>query len=257
MLDRVTLNHPLKPFRITPIKDLMMTTSMTIPNIRARLQEHATLRDRSVAGDYIIWALAILPPAMLMIVVALQPWIDPGMLLRDPLAVAEMSPNCCKVYYGAVSNLGVLVWMSAAAICLFAALTLLMLKKPTGDVLFFLAAGLFTAFLTIDDLFLVHENVLPAFGVPQPVTYAAYGLIGLAYLWLSRWQILENRYLLLVTALILLSVSVTVDWFFHSDHTWRILIEDGAKITGIFAWTMFHATAALNAISGQPNHRTV
>ena len=106
-------------------------------------------------------------PLVFMAAVVLQPWIDPADLLRDPLAVAELKPaECCKVYYGAVSNLGVLLWTAGAAIALFGAGLALALGRPAGEAGLLLAAGMLTGFLAIDDLFLVHENVLPAFGVP-------------------------------------------------------------------------------------------
>lgn len=196
-----------------------------------------------------IWPLSLLPPLLLMLGIAFQPWVAPGDLLRDPLAVAEMTENCCKVYFGAVSSAGVVVWSAGAAICLFAAIVLNTLGRAASKSVFMLSAGLFTGILAFDDLYLVHENVLPAFGVSQPVTYGAYGLLGLGYLALSWREILNHRFGLLAVAIVLLAISVVIDWFFHSDLALRILLEDGAKLCGIFAWTAFHAAAAWKAIT--------
>ena len=215
-----------------------------IGEMRLRLCDQA----HAAAGSRWIWAATILAPLAIMLGVAAQPWVSPGDLLRDPLAVAEMSTTCCKVYYGAISSLGVLLWASAAAVCLFAAAVLYTLARPLAEPVFMASAGLLTGLLTIDDLFLVHENVLPAFGVSEPVTYLAYGLCGLAYLLVSWREILRCRYGLLALAVVLLAASVVVDWFFHSDHPARIVIEDGAKLGGIFAWASFHMTAAWQCI---------
>ena len=106
------------------------------------------------------------------------------------------------------------------------------------------AAGLLTGLLAVDDLFLVHENVLPAFGVPQPVTYGAYAALGLAYLLVSWREILRHNVVLLGAAIVLLGTSALIDWFVHSDHPSRILLEDGAKLAGICAWAGFHVLAA-------------
>lgn len=203
----------------------------------------------NIGNDTWIWAITFFPPAILMVLVWLQPWVAPGDLLRDPLAVAEMHPDCCKVYYGAVSNLGVLTWTAGAAISLFAALILSSYGEQMKRIAFFLSAAFLTGFLAMDDLFLVHENVLPAFGVPEPVTYAAYASLGLAYLCVFWRNILENRYWMFIVAGGLLATSVTIDWFVHSDHPLRILLEDGAKLSGIFAWTTFHILAAISAIT--------
>ena len=163
-----------------------------------------------------------------------------------------MRSDCCKVYFGAVSNLGVVTWFAGAGVALFTALVLFTQGTQIKAATFFLAAGLFTGFLAFDDLFLVHENVLPAFGVPQKITYMAYALVAFAYFAFAWRQILANRYRLLVLAMALLGTSVGIDWVIHSDASWRILLEDGAKLTGIFAWTMFHVAAAWEAIAGRP-----
>lgn len=189
-------------------------------------------------------------PVLFIAAVGAQPWIDPADLLRDPLAVAELrQPECCKVYYGAVSNLGVLVWMGGAAICLFAAAVVQAQGARAQAAVFLAAAGLLTGFLAIDDLFLVHENVLPALGVSEPVTYGAYGLLGLVYLAISWREILRHNVVLLFVGVALLGTSVVIDWMFHSEHPMRILLEDGAKLTGICAWVGFHVIAAWTILS--------
>lgn len=205
---------------------------------------------RSGAGGWLSFLLLALP-TLFIAAVALQPWVDPADLLRDPLAVAELrQPECCKVYYGAVSNLGVLIWMSGAAVCLFTAAVVLAQGLGARPVVFMTAAGLLTGFLAMDDLFLVHENVLPAFGVSEPVTYGAYAALGLVYLAVSWREILNHNVFLLAAAVLFLGTSVVIDWLFHSDHPLRIVLEDGAKLTGISAWVGFHVTAAWALLAG-------
>ena len=224
-----------------------MTTDITGTFMDAR--GRAYLQDGSVHAW--VWFAALVPPVLLMVAIAYQPWIEPGDLLRDPLAVAEMKTECCKVYYGAVSNLGVMTWVGTAVACLFAAAVLAARTGHTRDVSFLIAAGLFTGFLAMDDLFLVHENVLPAFGVSEPVTYAAYGMLGLAYLALAWRPISDSHYILFAVACCLLATSVLVDWQVHSDHRLRIVLEDGAKLAGIFSWAAFHLAAAWGLLTDE------
>ncbi len=219
-------------------------TDATVFDVRRQLNRQST----SLATSLLIWLLTFVPPVILMLGVAFQPWVSPGDLLRDPLAVAEMTDNCCKVYFGAVSNLGIVLWMAGAAVCLFAAAVIVTADRTDVTARFLLAGGLLTGFLGFDDLFLVHENVLPAFGVPEVVTYGAYGLLGLSYLIFFWRQIFSNRFVMFGLAGGLLALSVTIDWFIHTDADWRILLEDGAKITGITAWISFHAIAAWSAL---------
>lgn len=217
-----------------------MTIDITGPFMDARGSDH--MRTGSV--QLWVWIAALVPPVLLMTGIAYQPWIDPGDLLRDPLAVAEMKDECCKVYYGAVSNLGVMIWVGSAVSCLFAAVVLASATGRSVDVSFLVAAGLFTGFLAMDDLYLVHENVLPAFGISEPVTYAAYGLLALAYLIVAWRPISDSHYVLFAVACGFLATSVLIDWQVHADHRLRIVFEDGAKLIGICAWAMFHLAAA-------------
>ncbi len=149
----------------------------------------------------------------------------------------------------ALSSLGIALWIAGAAVCLFAGGILLAARRGvTRYSIFLLAGGLFTGFLGFDDLFLMHENVLPAFNVPEPITYGTYALIGLAYVAVAWQQILENRYVMFVAAVGLLAASVTINWFFHSENPWRIIAEDGAKFTGICLWITFHISASAKGI---------
>lgn len=224
---------------------------------------HWVREKRSVAtepvefgSDVLVWLVSLLPPVVIMLAVAFQPWVPAGDLLRDPLAVAEMREDCCKVYFGAVSNLGILIWISGAAACLFGAAVLFARRQFSHGGLFLLSGGLFTGFLALDDMFLIHENVLPAFGVSQPVTYGAYGLLGLAYLAIGWRQIFANRFVLFGLAGGLLACSVMIDWLIHDESATRILLEDGAKLIGICAWTAFHALAAINLVLRDPHVRS-
>ncbi len=242
----------LKPFDALVIReDLVMSRNdVTSPIIRTMRSAMSATGSQS-SHAWLFWTCALGLPLLLMFSIAAQPWIAPGDLLRDPLAVAEMKTDCCKVYFGAVSNLGVLIWSSATAVCLFAAAMIIGVTGFTRNAIFLLTAGLFTGFLALDDLFLIHENVLPALGVSQPATYAAYALVAFGYLAVSYRQILQHRYLLFFVAGGLLATSVMIDWLIESEHVARILFEDGAKIAGISAWAVFHIEAAAQILKDQ------
>jgi hypothetical protein len=81
-------------------------------------------------------------------------------------------------YAGLLSGLGVLLWCATASVSLFAAA---LLKQTGADEAyrFMLAAGLVSGFLMLDDLYRLHETVLPrVLGIPELAIYAAYGLLG-------------------------------------------------------------------------------
>src|SRR5690606_15981803 len=90
---------------------------------------------------------------------------------RDPVTALDGA-----YYIGWLSNLGVVIWLVGASVCLFTAAVL----PPSPWRPFLLHAGLLTAVLGIDDLFLLHDGVLPqALGLDEGWVMGAYGL-GLA-----------------------------------------------------------------------------
>jgi hypothetical protein len=198
------------------------------------------------AADAWIYVITFIPGLLLLAGVALQTRAPIIYLMKDPFTAVQLSKECCHVYYGLVSNLGVMVWTTAAAVCLFTALLLIHLGRHGAEPIFLAAAGLFTGWLALDDFFMIHEDVLPLFGVPQPLTYAGYASAAGLYLLLSWRQILRSRPVLMALAMALLGTSVVIDVLVHSESTLHVFMEDGAKFLGILAWAGFHVNAALD-----------
>lgn len=180
-------------------------------------------------------------PALLLAVVIGQPWTDPKWMFLDALAAAEMSGDCCHVYYGFVSNLGIFLWVATSAIALFSALVFKVSGKPRDWVEFALLAGLLTGWLALDDAFLLHEIVFPIIGVPQTLVVIVY--LGLAAGYLTRsWRvILAGEVWLLGAAILSLAASLGIDQVFHSIESFYVIVEDAAKFIGIVFWASFHA----------------
>ena len=200
-------------------------------------------------------------PALLLLLVSItQSHVPFEYLSKDPLTVAGMATaanadrKCCPAYYGLVSNVGILVWWSVATVCLFAG-TLLILCRGDAvtrhDGTRLLAAGLFTGWLTLDDLFLVHEKVLPALGIPQLAVYGAYALMALAFAFYSRALIWNGRRAMFGLAIALLSTSVAIDVIVSQQSTASIILEDGAKLLGIVAWASFYIETATRLLLGK------
>lgn len=219
---------------------------------RVRISEETRATRVQWAQNGWLYGLTFVLPLVLLAIMAMQTVVPIAYLTKDPLAVAELAKGeCCSVYYGLLSNFGVLLWCATTAICLFTALLCLSKRTKISDAVFFAAAGMFTGWLMLDDFFLVHEDVLPAFGVSQPLTYAVYAGLAISYFALSWKKIITYRTNLLIAALAFLGTSVVLDVILHSESTTHILLEDGAKILGISAWAAFHIEAAYLAVSKQ------
>jgi hypothetical protein len=154
-------------------------------------------------------------------------------MTMDPvqvLAGLKGNPFC-----GCLSNFGVLLWCSAAAVCLFSAACLLTEGKSEASQ-FLLYSGIITLILMVDDFFLFHEIVFPRIlGVAGDILFLSYFLIIVTYLYRFHRFILQTEYLLLVLAFILLGISFTAD-IMPFRIRGQFLVEDGSKFLGIVAW---------------------
>ncbi len=193
-----------------------------------------------------VYAVTLVPVLVLLAAAWFQPFVPIGELMRDSLLVAEVSQDCCHIYYGAISNMGVLLWASAAAILFFAALVVALMggQQHRNYVVQFALGGFLTTLLCIDDFFLVHDIILPKLGFSETLAYVVYASFAAIYVWYARVEILGARWPMFLLSVGCLALSVKIDVFFNVDNDFRLLIEDGAKLVGITAWLSFHAEAA-------------
>lgn len=201
---------------------------------------------RAIRSTPWIFAFLLIPTLALLCAVVLQPWVPVAYLLRDPLAVAEEATECCSVFYGLVSNLGVILWIASGTACLFTAIQVCLARQQSNALAFLIAGGLFTLWLGMDDLFLVHEDVLPTFGVSERVTYSVYAAAGIAYLLVAWRRILAARLSLFLSAGGCLGASMGIDAVVHDEADMRLILEDGLKFIGIVLWAGFHLASALS-----------
>ena len=193
---------------------------------------------------------------------------------RDPSAVLEL-----PFYVGGMSQAGIPLWAASAALCLFCARLVWNRTglEETGK--FLLSSGLLTSLLCLDDLYLLHEQVLPDYiGVPQTVVLAGYGVAVLAYIVRFRKTLLATDVVLFAMALFMFAGSVILDMVptmmreladidpialvetnapagsgkrasslaqdLHS------LAEDGMKLGGIVFWLAYFGRVGAQALGG-------
>jgi hypothetical protein len=160
----------------------------------------------------------------------------------DP--VAEFN---APMYIGLVSNFGVLLWCAAASVCLFGGWLALIRTGHRESALFLICAGLVSSLLMLDDLYLLHEEVLPDhLFIPQKLVFAGYGCLILTFLFRFRQIILTTDFMLLFIAFGFFAISVFVDLFVTPEEFFifgslpgRDLIEDGFKFLGIVTWALY------------------
>jgi hypothetical protein len=201
------------------------------------------------------YVVSIVAPTFLVIAV-LATGVEPWIVLRDP--IAAMGGDATQLYYGMLSNLGVLVWAAAGSICLFVALTDRARLSADGWQ-FLLFAGILTLILTLDDLFMLHENL------DGPWIYAPYLIAIMFYLYRFGDLILSLDTALIVASLAFMAMSVAVDILIEIRSQWLSgqtglggidrgrsrptslgigFMEDVFKFLGICCWAVFHVRAA-------------
>ena len=190
-------------------------------------------------GSYSHLVFAFLFGIAAIALVALAAWV-----LNEPAPVFTREPQQVlegPFYVGSFSNLGGLIWFSAAAVLSFAAV----LKRADRGALI-LAAALTWA-MGIDDIFMLHDRVYPKIFLSDPILYALYfGTIGVIILRFHR-QIAFATLVGIVITVAMWVMSAGIDEF-SNNPTWQ-LAEDGVKFIGIAVWAAAWIRQAYSDIS--------
>lgn len=181
----------------------------------------------------VVLGLAIAPIALVAMVSAWKN-IPLRNLTADPVAILN-----ARFYFGFLSQLGIFMWAAMIAICFLMARVLPLHAKNYPIRRFFLWSGLFILLLSLDDVFLLHESVFPAYlGMPEVVTYTLYAGLAAAYLWHFRKVILRSDYTFLALCLTSFGLSLGLD-ILPSPYIVAHLFEEGLKFIGLVAWLAY------------------
>jgi len=142
------------------------------------------------------------------------------------------------LYIGFLSQLSILLWSAAAAICLFGSKVLPRESDGRRTKQFLFVSGLLTVILCLDDAFLLHEDFFPRFGIPEEAMFGLYAVLVLFFLFRYYALILTTEYLLLGMAIAFFGFSVIVD-LLRPQGINRYFLEDGAKLIGIITWLVY------------------
>lgn len=191
----------------------------------------------------VLWALL---PAVLLLVLAAagaqQSGVDLGVLVREPTTLGGLA-----FYAGGLAAITVGLWTAAAAVALVSTLGRPRADPRLGRLL--VGTGLLSLALAVDDQFRLHEDVLPAYGLVEPVVFGGYALVLAAALWQARAALLSRGdSAVLALALLLLAASLGVDLVQEqleqtaglSDGS-RVFLEDGFKLCGAAVWLRWTA----------------
>jgi hypothetical protein len=164
-------------------------------------------------------------------------------LMRDPIAITRVPP-----YIGFISQISIFFWSASAAFCLFSAKALPRYLDNFKIKRFLLVSGLLTLVLGLDDLFLLHEKILPDLGIPEKAVLVSYA--GFVLFYLARFYaiLLETEYILLGIALVLFGASIILDLSAPHGIALYLFFEEGAKLVGIMSWMVYFFRTGTSAI---------
>lgn len=160
----------------------------------------------------------------------------------DVVAIFQAPP-----WIGFYSQAGLLLWSAAASFCLLAYAILQTCSSCDSKQGFLLGTSCFTLLLLFDDTYLLHEEVLPHFGIPQTLILCAYMLTAFAYLCCFRKALISSNYALLMAAGGGLGLSILSD----ATNLWLLdqhLFEDSLKLLGIAFWAAYCFSISRSAL---------
>ena len=169
---------------------------------------------------------------------------------RDITAIADI-----PFYAGLVSQLGLILWSAAAAVCLFTAFILRLQKRSVFARRFLFQACILTLILLLDDAYLFHDSVFTEYlHIRQRYVFLAYLVLALGFLLLNLQVILDSEYWILGAAFMLFATSL----FFDNVHLYKYepfkalitesrstILEDAPKLAGIATWLLYFTRYAI------------
>lgn len=202
----------------------------------------ANLFNQIIQNKKLLLALYLPALAMLLLVVIANRLFNVPVaeLMRDTTSLAGVAP-----WTGFISNVGVLFWCAAMTLSFSATAVLHPENKETYRG-FLLSSGALTAFLMLDDFFVLHESFRDYLGFPEKAFFALYLLFIGLYLFRYGRLILRTNFLFLGLAFAFLGASMGLDNFqdfivAYIPYSFYYLIEDGLKLVGIISWFGYFA----------------
>ncbi|HYP03858.1 MAG TPA: oxidoreductase [Cyanobium sp.] len=162
-----------------------------------------------------------------------------------------LSEEAGKTPVQVIPALGVLLWMAAAAIALFTALSGLVWQPRCRGLL--LLGGLLSLLQSLDDLFLLHErSIAPAF---LHLLYAGVAI----FILVRYWDLLvdSGSALSFLSAVFFLSSSILFDGaprLFPFSYEQVQMLEQGSQFIGIACWLLFWWQVSAFAAKLRPVH---
>ena len=144
-----------------------------------------------------------------------------------------------RYYYGWLTGVSEILWVSAIAICLFSAL---LLPKHRRFQIFLWGSAIVMLLLFFDDRFRITLLLCAFFGTCKVVklgVYTIYGILLISYAAMFRRTIRLTPYIPLLVAFFLFGFSSAIDVTPIGSRGVHAMLEDGTKLIGLINLTIY------------------
>lgn len=181
----------------------------------------------------IVWLITLLS-LLIAIYASTEKDIPLESFTKDPTALMK-----APFYLGFFSNIGIMIWSAASMICFFVAYRIKDLREIKNQFWFILSSAIISLFMTLDDLFQLHEFVFPNYlSITDNMVYLTYMNIYLLYFIRFRKLLLNSDYLVLGLAFFFLGLSTIID-LLPLPIPKDTFLEDAIKLFGITTWFIY------------------
>lgn len=209
-----------------------------LDQLRAAGFSLAALRNQSrdIWPVMLAGALFVLVVTSATVLIILQKDVSARMLMSDPAAFMDQ-----PWWLGAFSNVGVLVLAASSGVWGVGAYLLYRAgTRPPGR-RFALVSAFLSVALTLDNTYMLHEQVFPHRGIPELAIYALYAIAAIAYVAIFFRSWLQTEYLLLFASFVLFMLSVLLD---SVPQITSSSVEDVCGVAGMVFWLLYGVRAS-------------
>lgn len=193
-----------------------------------------SIQFRAVTPVLLLSWLAILIALLTAVFASTVKNIPLDTFTKDPLSISN-----APFYFGFFSNLGIMFWTASIMTCWFVAYRVFY-SGTKNDFRFMLWSGIVTLIMTVDDLFQLHETVMPAyFSISSNMVYITYINIYLIYFIRFRKKILKSEFITLIIAFLFLGLSTIID-LLPLPIPKDTFLEDALKLFGTVSWFVYY-----------------
>lgn len=153
-------------------------------------------------------------------------------ILRDPAQQSGKSS-----FLGFLSNAGIWLWVSSAAICIFSAFNFQGTEVDGKHKELLFLTGALSLILAIDDFYMIHDRY-----VNQKICYLAYAILAGSLMLRHFFKIIEINGFVFLLAGTLLALSIFTDLIqshIPLSYSQTQILEEGFKFVGAATWLYF------------------